>query len=109
MSDDTFGTWPNAKRPGVPLHPDQNGFHWMECQDNNHLMTDQWSADLHMWVVCYLDCFTKPSDMAHLDYLGPIAEPLHRDGQIRKHQYRSAAAAAYYGQWPEATREDSDG
>jgi hypothetical protein len=67
--------WPNPSEPGVPALPLENGFHWMAWASTGALTVGQWDADLWMWVLCYLGCFTEPKDMAHLNYLG-IARPV---------------------------------
>jgi hypothetical protein len=60
----------------VPAYPLEEGFHWMAWQSTGALTVGQWCADLRMWVVSYLGGFTQPAEMAHLNYLGRIPEPL---------------------------------
>lgn len=74
--EDSIGHWPDPAHPGVPLHPERNGVHWLRWpQARQALAIGEWSADLQMWVVCYLGCFTKPDEMDHLNYICEAEPP----------------------------------
>lgn len=82
-TDDDLDTpgdgWPFRWEPGFPERPHEKGFHWMRWHTTGTLTIGQWTGDVDggpgWWCISYLGGFTKPSEMAHLDYIGPIDPP----------------------------------
>jgi len=61
---DTLTTWPDAKRPGVPLNPGQDGWHWLI----------DWNDKLHVryWFVGGVPWY---GNVVRYRYLGPVLTP----------------------------------
>jgi hypothetical protein len=84
---DGVGSWPDPEHPGVPLHPERDGAHWLrwppspsdtpqDRQGGQGLMIAQWGGDLQMWVISYLNStFTEPVEMEHLNYICEAEPP----------------------------------
>ena len=75
MSDDpNFGGWPDAARPGYPLHPERDGWHWVRWAGYEPGMeftafwsSGEWSYDwAHLAGDRQASCYT---------YLGPCRTP----------------------------------
>jgi hypothetical protein len=70
------GSWPDPDQPGVPLHPQRSGVHWMRWCATGVLMIGQWSAVLQMWTISYLpSSFGDPWEMERLDYVCEAKPP----------------------------------
>ena len=74
MSDITkqrYG-WPDFSKPGVPMNPTKDGWHWVKRIDRDQPHIQRWSGG--MW-------WTEPSfgspktDIARHEYLGPVLKP----------------------------------
>jgi hypothetical protein len=71
-----IGSWPDPDQPGVPLHPERGGVHWMRWRTTGSLMIGQWDGKLQMWVISYLpSSFGDPWEMEHLDYVCEAEPP----------------------------------
>ncbi len=69
MSD---GNWPDPARPGVPLNPDRDGWHWLSSRGFSAL--HWWDADHQLWPQTNRDM--TPGLAAHYHhYLGPVLTP----------------------------------
>ena len=43
--------WPDPKRPGVPLHPERDGWHWLRYAGREP-EPDRWNAAAQGWRYC---------------------------------------------------------
>ena len=61
--------WPDDAQPGYPVHPERDGWHWINGTPR------QWEVwdDGPSWALA--DLFYKPSEWAHRTYLGPCLTP----------------------------------
>jgi hypothetical protein len=66
--------WPNKDKPGVPLHPERDGLHWLFDPENSKSYPEIWAAEMRAWAVG--DAWT-PRMVAEmgLHYLGPVLTP----------------------------------
>jgi len=70
--------WPDPEKPGVPLHPEVDGIHWLFNPDNDNPHPVIWVADLGTWAVG--DVWTPRIVAAMgLHYLGPVLMPAEAD------------------------------
>jgi hypothetical protein len=70
MPSDPNG-WPDASKPGVPLNPERDGWHWV-LQDTYGFPV-RWDAAAEAW---HTRTFILPHVFAELrDYLGPCLTP----------------------------------
>lgn len=60
--------WPS--RPGVPLHPERDGWHWV----GGTVQPSGWDADCQEWLSAS-GGWIKPADLAHHRYIGPCLTP----------------------------------
>jgi hypothetical protein len=85
MSDNT---WPDPARPGVPLNPERDGWHWVQRIDKGFvpnpriiLWTDDWSSGQFFW-----DAVGYQADEQKLGrdfrYLGPALTPAEADARV---------------------------
>lgn len=42
------GGWPDASKPGVPLEPQRDGWHWLQFNDDRPIPT-AWIAEIDAW------------------------------------------------------------
>ena len=96
-------TWPDPARPGVPLNPDQEGWHWVQRVDKGFvpspriiLWTDDWTSRQFSW-----DAIGYEADERKLGrdfrYLGPCLTPAEveaRVKQARRYALEEAARVA---------------
>ena len=74
----TVTTWPDPARPGVPLNPERDGWHWVRRTENNTPFPLQWTND---WTGSRDYCWAimgsgEPEDVAkNFCYLGPCLTP----------------------------------
>jgi hypothetical protein len=66
--------WPDPSKPGVPLQPAQDGFHWLKRPDGE-LTVAQWSPDTWSWIVIQGARRLGPKEMNHMNYRGPCVPP----------------------------------
>ena len=70
---DTNNTWPG--KPGVPLNPEKDGWHWVRRTENNMPFPLKWTND---WTGSRDYCWAimgsgEPEDVAkNFCYLGPV-------------------------------------
>jgi len=66
--------WPDPSRPGVPLNPERDGWHWLKHPEDLRPFPSAWNAELQGW----------PSGAVHspqwvvdlgFAYLGPCLTP----------------------------------
>ena len=81
--------WPS--RPGVPLHPERDGWHWV----GGTVQPSGWDADCQEWLSAS-GGWIKPADLAHHRYIGPCLTPT---------EHAAALADARAQAFEEAARE----
>jgi hypothetical protein len=62
--------WPDASRPGVPLNPERDGWHWLD----RDACSREWSAADQCWYDFSGDP-VRPDEYASIGYLGPCHTP----------------------------------
>ncbi|MCC6105936.1 hypothetical protein [Acetobacter sp.] len=78
--------WPNPERPGVPLFPERDGWHMVNCAPpTRHTIFRFWFSREKMWHIVgrknlfhnpYSGSFGFPPDMfADNRYIGPVLSP----------------------------------
>ena len=65
----TNNNWPG--KPGVPLHPERDGWHWVSLLVHDHPQIMEWFSDAMVWA----DDWTVEACAKHLRYLGPVLTP----------------------------------
>jgi len=79
MSDTTPGGWPDASKPGVPMHPERDGVHWLQITspEDSVMIAATWEAGL--WSYPSVDQDYAPEELARLGdavrYIGPCHTP----------------------------------
>jgi hypothetical protein len=73
MTTDPNG-WPDASKPGVPLHPERNGWHWLHHPEDIRPIVQPWDAEHASWIS---GAMHSPQGVADLGfrYLGPCLLP----------------------------------
>lgn len=64
-------TWPFPGRPGVPLNPERDGWHWVSLLGSDHPQIMEWFSDAMVWA----EGWTVGACALHLRYLGPCLTP----------------------------------
>jgi hypothetical protein len=82
MTDDPNG-WPDASKPGVPLHPERDGTHWVSNTPRG------WLANLQMWHDIYGYC-VPPAAWGVLPYGGPCLTPAEVAARVAELEARNA-------------------
>lgn len=116
MSDNNG--WHDPARPGVPLNPDQEGWHWVQRVDNGFvqnprviLWTDDWTSRQFSW-----DAIGYEADERKLGrdfrYLGPCFTPAEVDARVKQAKRDALEEAARWHNeqenfWMEKGREVS--
>ena len=74
----TENTWPDPARPGVPLNPEKDGWHWMKARSDNLNATwrekfpAQWTAGNRHWIH---GTYAPEYAAENWIYLGPVLTP----------------------------------
>ena len=98
MSDNNG--WPDPARPGVPINPDRDGWHWVQRVDKGFvpiprviLWTDDWTSRQFSW-----DAIGYEADERKLGrdfrYIGPCLTPAEVDARVAKAQRDALKEAA---------------
>ena len=66
--------WPDPEKPGVPLNPERDGWHWLTDPDSDAPHPLMWVADLGAWAVGDVWTPRMVAEMG-LHYLGPCLTP----------------------------------
>lgn len=66
--------WPDPDKPGVPLHPERDGWHWLHHPEDLRPMVTGWQAELHGWPSGGLHSPQVIVDLGYR-YLGPALLP----------------------------------
>lgn len=82
MSD--TATWPDPSRPGVPLHPERTGAHWIDAGRGPECA--HWIFDCNKWRAIGSSFSFLPNIVRHWCYLGPALTPA---------EHAAAIAAAF--------------
>ena len=61
--------WPG--KPGVPMHPEKDGRHWVFLLGSDHPQIMEWFSDAMVWA----DDWTVEACAKHLRYHGPCLTP----------------------------------
>jgi hypothetical protein len=80
MSDNN---WPDPARPGVPMNPDRDGWHWVNGTPREWVVFDDGGS----WRLAGSDY--RPHEWAHRIYQGPCLTPT----EVESHKH--AAVIAY--------------
>lgn len=77
MSPDQNG-WPDPSRPGVPLNPERDGYHWLAATDGDqitgHTAVMFWFAGMGFYAIEAVPV-TQRSIVSGWRYLGPCLTP----------------------------------
>ena len=65
----TTNGWPG--KPGVPMHPERDGRHWVSLLGSGHPQIMEWFSDAMVWA----DDWTVEACAKHLRYIGPVLTP----------------------------------
>jgi hypothetical protein len=57
--------WPDSTRPGVPLRPEHDGWHWLHDTVNKVTMPAFWDAEYQSW---HADGLRSPKDFADFGF-----------------------------------------
>lgn len=116
MTDHDNNGWPFADRPGVPLNPERDGYHWLAATDGDqltgHMAVMFWFAGTGFYAIEAVPV-TQRSIVSGWRYLGPCLTPAEvaaeraaaaaeveaRVAEARKAALREAAKMARY--WPQ--------
>ena len=87
MSDNN---WPDPARPGVPLNPEREGWHWVQRADKGFvpspriiLWTDDWTSGQFSWdAIGYSDDERKLG--RDFRYLGPVLTPAEVEARVQQ-------------------------
>jgi hypothetical protein len=92
--------WPDPARPGVPMNPEQDGWHWVQSCEGTP-SCQQWKAG--MWSISGEGGWTaaQVSTLLHLRYLGPCMMPLEIADAERKEMSKN--------NWPDPSPEMLNG
>jgi len=69
-----MSTWPDPDKPGAPLHPERDGYHWLFNPDDDRPHPLMWVADLGAWAVGDVWTPRIVTEM-NLCYQGPCLKP----------------------------------
>lgn len=67
--------WPDPTEPGVPARGLEDGYHWLQWQDDRSIVFALWEPDTWSWIVFWCDDRLCPEEMDHFNYLGPCRPP----------------------------------
>jgi hypothetical protein len=71
-------TWPDPSRPGVPLHPERDGWHWIQT-DEGDFIPYEWrtngECERGRWQAGWIFDAYAELDPKKLRYLGPALTP----------------------------------
>lgn len=97
MTADPAG-WPDPARPGVPLHPERDGWHWLHHKEDMRPIPAMWNAALAGWTCGTLHSPGWIVDLGYT-YLGPCILPadLAAERAAAAEQMREACAEACDG------------
>jgi hypothetical protein len=89
--------WPDPLKPGMPLNPERDGWHWLLQPVTEKQWIIAWNPDWNYW-----GAFPgiSPNDMGHpklrgYKYLGPVLTPAEADA-LRAENARLREALAFY-------------
>lgn len=90
-----MSNWPDPNKPGVPLNPERDGFHWLFDPENKKSYPEMWVAEIGAWAVG--DVWT-PGMVAEMSvhYQGPVLTPSEID-TLRAENARMGEALVYIG------------
>ena len=76
----TTNGWPDPARPGVPLNPEKDGWHWLLANTNKGPQPEAafWDSRCFAWFCQGIEELTRPEKMMNygwLGYLGPCLTP----------------------------------
>jgi hypothetical protein len=94
MTDTTPGGWPDAARPGYPLNPERDGWHWLLWADETTRPCPRlWSASQNGWVVWSTGGIAFPSEAIIYCqiYIGPCHTPAEVEARIEAARREGAA------------------
>lgn len=102
--------WPDPARPGVPLKPEQDGWHWLV--QAGHEMPAMWNAAQQQWsqggLCCSGSCSPKyvASDtfIPRVRYLGPCLTPAEVEARVAEARRAAPGKNAPLGQCPTDTK-----
>jgi hypothetical protein len=81
MSDNNG--WPG--KPGVPLNPERDGWHWIKSLTTGGLMCAEWRADRMGWNLYRSTSeHHAPNEMFSWGYLGPCLTPAEVDARVKQ-------------------------
>ena len=74
MENDTAPAWPDPARPGVPLNPERDGWHWLHHPEDIRPIATPWVAEIHAWSSGAAHSPQGVVDLGYT-YLGPCLTP----------------------------------
>ena len=89
--------WPDAKKLGVPLNPDSNGWHWILGSDNK-LRLEWWVSESKKW-----DDFISPCELMEEGYIAPCDLPYETAATLNWFLNRANEGEHVVLDWDEAT------
>lgn len=86
-----MNTWPDPTRPGVPLNPERDGWHWISSAP--HTTCIKWI--IHNGGMWHLGTVVFPADtFALTGYAGPCPTPTELAAMLREERARGMEDAA---------------
>jgi len=104
-----MSNWPDPDKPGVPLHPERDGRHWLFDAESNVSFPEFWVAGMGAWAVGDAWTARMVAEMG-FHYQGPVLTPSEADAlraenaRMREALHEIAANAAAPGYEPEQRR-----
>jgi hypothetical protein len=85
-----MSNWPDPEKPGVPLNPERDGWHWIVGWSDK-LFVAKWDSDQQDYV--WFDGGNDPSGMVEngWTYAGPVLTPSEADALRTKNARMRAA------------------
>ncbi len=94
----TDNTWPDPARPGVPLNPERDQFHWLIRKNGQWPEAWRWDPDADGCGTEYSGAWAEsegdgqPEDMGKwYRYLGPCLTPAEVDARVKEAEAKIAA------------------
>jgi len=89
-----MSNWPDPDKPGVPLHPERDGRHWLFDAKSNVSFPEFWVAKMGAWAVGDAWTARRVAEMG-FHYQGPVLTPSEADA-LRAENARLREAMYFY-------------
>lgn len=83
--------WPDPAKPGAPLNPERDGWHWLKHPEDLHPVMMGWLSELQGWSFGRRHSPKGIVDMGY-QYLGPTLLPAEVAAQVEQARREGAEA-----------------